>query len=53
MSQRAVSEADVQDSTCQLIISDCDHQNQAGRNQATRPQQIEINPVLAAVRIRG
>ena len=26
MSQRAVSEADVQDSTCQLIISDCDHQ---------------------------
>jgi IS30 family transposase len=24
--------------------SDCDHQNQAGRNQAPRPQQIEINP---------
>ena len=26
MSQRAVSEADVQDSTCQLITSDCNHE---------------------------
>ena len=27
-----------------LITSDCDYQNQAGRNQTARPQQIEVDP---------